>query len=84
MGIEETAETNAEIIEGLEPSDADTEPSEPLETENTDQGESEGEEDLIVSIGEEQTEENQEVNPPAPKWVKDLRKSHRELQRENR
>jgi prefoldin subunit 5 len=48
------------------------------------EGTEEDEDDLIVSIGEEQSEEKEEANPPAPKWVKDLRKSHRELQRENR
>ena len=85
MAIEETAEKNEEILEGLEPSEADeSDPGGTLETENTDQGDDEGEDDLIVSIGEEQTEEKEEANPPAPKWVKDLRKSHRELQRENR
>jgi hypothetical protein len=85
MAIEETAEKNEEILEGLEPSEAEeSEPSEPLETENADEGEDEGEDDLIVSIGEEQSEEKEEAKEPAPKWVKDLRKSHRELQRENR
>ena len=64
---------------GETPEENQGDSSEDKETEEDD------DDDLIVSIGgEEQTEEKEEANPPAPKWVKDLRKSHRELQRENR
>ncbi len=47
-------------------------------------GESEGEgEDLIVSIGDEGPQEEQDQTH-APEWVRDLRKTNRELQRQNR
>jgi len=49
-----------------------------LETEET---EDEGE--IVVSIDGEEASEKEEAEP-APEWVKDLRKKHRELERENR
>jgi len=38
------------------------------------------EDELVVTIGEEKPEKDE----PAPEWVKQLRKSHRETQKENR
>ena len=76
-GFEASEELESEVDAGETPEKDQDTSSEDKETEEDD-------DDLIVSIGEEQTEEKEEVNPPAPKWVKDLRKSHRELQRENR
>jgi hypothetical protein len=76
-GFEATEGLNPEVDAGEMPENDHGDSSEDQETEEDD-------DDLIVSIGEEQTEEKEKVNPPAPKWVKDLRKSHRELQRENR
>lgn len=49
-----------------------------LETEET---EDEGE--IVVSIDGEEASEKEEAEP-APEWVKELRKKHRELERENR
>jgi hypothetical protein len=43
--------------------------------------ETEETEEVVVSIGEEQP---QEEHTPAPEWVKELRKTNRELQRQNR
>lgn len=52
------------------------------ETEETVEENNESDNDeVIVSIGEEAPPPEQ---TPAPDWVKELRKSHRELQRENR
>lgn len=76
-GFEASEELESEVDAGEMPENDQGDSSEDKETEEDD-------DDLIVSIGEEHTEENQEANPPAPKWVKSLRKSHRELQRENR
>lgn len=44
---------------------------------------SDGENDLVVSIGDEKPEETEETRR-APEWVRELRKSHREAQKENR
>lgn len=42
------------------------------------------EDSLAITIGEPEEKEDDQENQPAPAWVKDLRKSQRELQRENR
>jgi hypothetical protein len=76
-GFEASEESESGVDAGETPEENQGDSSEDKETEEDD-------DDLIVSIGGEQTEEKEEANPPAPKWVKDLRKSHRELQRENR
>ena len=54
------------------------------ETEDDDQAdEDEGDDEVVVSIdGESPTQEDDDNK--APEWVRDLRKSHRETQRENR
>lgn len=61
-------ENTAEEVE-LEP--------EAVETETVEDAE---EDEVIVSIGEE-SPPSEEESQPAPQWVKDLRKSHREQQR---
>lgn len=58
--------------------DVEHDPEVELETEET---EDEGE--IVVSIDGEEASEKEEAEP-APEWVKDLRKKHRELERENR
>lgn len=58
--------------------DVEHDPDVELETEET---EDEGE--IVVSIDGEEASEKEEAEP-APEWVKDLRKKHRELERENR
>lgn len=58
--------------------DVEHDPEVELETEET---EDEGE--IVVSIDGEEASEKEEAEP-APEWVKELRKKHRELERENR
>ena len=63
----------------------ETIPEDALDTEMV--VEDEAEEDVVVSIGDESPdpeEEDVQQNQPAPQWVKDLRKAHRELQRQHR
>tara|TARA_R110000851_G_scaffold281730_1_gene435198 strand:+ start:737 stop:1597 length:861 start_codon:yes stop_codon:yes gene_type:complete len=69
---EETTEEAEENLELEEVTEGD--PSEGAE-------ESEEEEDIVVSIGEESPPPEKE---PAPEWVRELRKSNRELHRRNR
>lgn len=40
--------------------------------------------EVVITIGEQPTEEDSEEHQQAPQWVKDLRKSHRELAKRNR
>jgi len=54
-----------EVVEEVEDNDV---------TENTD----EGEETLVVSIGDDEPDKEEEVSESAPEWVKDLRKTNRE------
>ena len=54
---------------------------EPIINETVDEVPAEEPEEVVVSIGEEQP---QEEHTPAPEWVKELRKTNRELQRQNR
>ena len=72
-------DTNDEIV---------IEPEEAL-VEELDGDEVPGEEDstddeVIVTIGDEAPPQEEEEQEPAPEWVRELRKSHREMQRENR
>lgn len=56
------------------------------ETENTGEGDdtqSEEAEEVVVSIGEESPASEEQSAEPAPEWVKQLRKDHRELKRRN-
>ena len=48
------------------------------------EGEETEDEEITVSIGDEESPASEETQEqPAPEWVKDLRKAHRELKREN-
>ena len=72
---EETLEEEQlELEEVAEDEDVDGDPSGVEEPE-------EESEDIVVSIGEEPPPPEPE---PAPEWVRELRKSHRELQKRNR
>lgn len=86
----ETAEANDNSIQEQEqaPEAEALEVAEAVTPEATDEQqadepapEPEPEDEVTVAIGEESPPPREE---PAPQWVKDLRKSHRELQRRNR
>ena len=68
--MQEKAEADDVVVEGaVEEIDIVDEPDEP-------------EDEVIVSIGEEAPPTEEQTH--APEWVRELRKSHRELQRQNR
>jgi hypothetical protein len=74
-------ETAEDINEIEEPEGFDTEDQ--LEVSDETQAEAtedQSEDDVVVQIGEETPPQEQ----PAPEWVRELRKSHRQLQRENK
>lgn len=75
-------QTEPEIAEPAEEvgEEASADSSDQAETAEVEQAASEDDE-VVVSIGEEAPPPKEE---PAPAWVKELRKSHRELQRRNR
>ena len=69
--------TEVETIEGIEEETV----AEQTEVEHT---ETETEDDeIVVSIGEESPTSEEAQEQPAPEWVKELRKAHKELKREN-
>lgn len=70
---EEQLELEEDVTEDLEVED---DPSEEVE-----ESENEESDEVVISIGEEPPPPEPE---PAPEWVRELRKSHRELQRRNR
>ena len=69
--------TEVETVEGIEEETV----AEQTEVEQT---ETETEDDeIVVSIGEESPTSEEAQEQPAPEWVKELRKAHKELKREN-
>lgn len=76
-----------EAEEGLDLGGSDEQEAEEVQADEEEEQEeaSEPEDDgqVVVTIGDEEPAEEQE-DKAAPTWVKDLRKQHRELQRENR
>jgi hypothetical protein len=65
------------IIEDIIDNDAELEnPAEPVEEESEDED--------VITIGDESPAPEEVEQAQAPAWVKELRKSHREMQRENR
>jgi hypothetical protein len=76
--VDEFYEEEEEIVDSEEPS----EEAIPEEGDTAEANESSEEEELVVTIGDAPAPE--EESKSAPDWVKELRKSHRELQRENR
>lgn len=75
-----TLEDEQQAVETTEQQDAQA-PAEDAEQPTTD--ETADEDEITVSIGEE-TPPTEQPEQRAPEWVRDLRKSHRELQRQNR
>ena len=58
--------------------------SEEPEGEVEEESEAEVEEEVVVQIGEESPPQEEEDVAKAPEWVRELRKAHRDQQRENR
>ena len=58
--------------------------SEEPEEEVAEESEEEVEEEVVVQIGEESPPQEEEDVAKAPEWVRELRKAHRDQQRENR
>lgn len=90
----EVQETEDGIIEEIETEDGiieETEAEEEIESEESDdsekkepESEDESEDDeVIVTIGDE-APPNEDEQSQAPEWVRELRKAHRETQKENR
>jgi hypothetical protein len=52
--------------------------------EDSEEGEEEPEEEVVVQIGEESPPQDEEDVSKAPEWVRELRKAHRDQQRENK
>lgn len=84
---EASNEAEAEKVDGegeekaAEPTETEPEAAPEGSTEEAKPPEPEPEDEVTISIGEEPPPPKDE---PAPAWVKELRKSHRELQRRNR
>lgn len=75
-------QTEPEIAEEPQEDAGETEAAESSDQAEMAEGEQASDDDeVVVSIGEEAPPPKEE---PAPAWVKELRKSHRELQRRNR
>ena len=72
------AELEAEDTLATEPETEDTEPEAAAEAEP------EGEEEIKITLGGETLTEPEPETERAPEWVRDLRRSHRELQRKVR
>ena len=81
MQIDKADELEA-VIEEPEVEQAE-EPEVDGEPEGEPEADAEGDE-IVVTIGEDSPPQDEEAHSEAPAWVKELRKSHRELQRENR
>lgn len=68
-------------LDELHPVDDEPEADQP----EGDSGEAEGEDaEVVITIGEEAPPTEDEETASAPEWVRELRKSHRQLQREKR
>ena len=63
---------------------SETEETTETKTDETTETPPDEESEVVVTIGDEQTPETDAELEKAPAWVKELRKNHRELQRENR
>lgn len=86
----EQQETNDVIIDGEAEEAVDAEPQDELGDPEAEQSEPDAEEseegnddEVIVTIGDTPAPEESEEQK-APEWVRELRKSHREVQRKNR
>lgn len=83
MAEEEIIDTEEEMIEAEENEELDESLDELEESEPIDEPDEDDEDDeVVVTIGDEETPSSKDDE--APGWVKELRKSHRETQRENK
>lgn len=80
--LKDKADELEAVIEEPEVEQAE-EPEVDGEPEGEPEADAEGDE-IVVTIGEDSPPQDEEAHSEAPSWVKELRKSHRELQRENR
>ena len=80
--LKDKADELEAVIEEPEVEQAE-EPEVDGEPEGEPEADAEGDE-IVVTIGEDSPPQDEEAHSEAPAWVKELRKSHRELQRENR
>lgn len=78
---QETEQETEEEVESTDESSSEEETSEGSSEESSDD-DSEDDDELIVTIGDAPAPEPEVKEAPA--WVRDLRKSHREIQKENR
>lgn len=91
--MDNTAELIEEDILDIDETELDIseEPEEELELDSEEpegeveeESEEEVEEEVVVQIGEESPPQEEEDVAKAPEWVRELRKAHRDQQRENR
>lgn len=91
--MDNTAEMIEEDILDIDETELDIseEPEEELELDSEEpegeveeESEEEVEEEVVVQIGEESPPQEEEDVAKAPEWVRELRKAHRDQQRENR
>jgi hypothetical protein len=88
--MSEIAEEQEEQIEELEDEFEDEEVDETVDDDQLDDDvdleddEQEAEEDSVEILLDDESLTSEEDNQPAPSWVKDLRKNHREEQKRNR
>jgi len=74
----ETEETETPEVEQAE---AEAEVTEEVETETEEASETEDDEEIFVTVGDEEAPPQEEETNEAPEWVKDVRKQNRELQK---
>lgn len=75
MHVESTEVEPTEEVEQTEQTEQDTVEGGQPEAEDT---------SVVVTFGDEQPPEDDEIKGPAPEWVRELRKSSRQLAKENR
>ena len=81
--LQDEAEEGADLAGGEQEEQEEGEEEEGQEGEEQDDGAEDEEGGMVVTIGDEEPAEEQD-DKAAPAWVKDLRKTQRELQKENR
>jgi hypothetical protein len=79
---EAEAESSEEEVEVEEEAEAEESSEEPAESKDEETVDDDDDDSVIVTIGDEKPPQNKEEE--APSWVRELRKSQRELSRENR
>jgi hypothetical protein len=83
--IEESVDEQVEVDEETEesPEQSDTDQGEITEESESEEAEESEDDEVIVQIGED-APPTEEESSPAPEWVKEVRKTNRELQRKNK